>query len=302
MNIYDYFSSKDIADYCEKTGHSFNPLEMAVIVAHNDRTRKERHMAWRQIIEEYPDMPIPGRSGVSAKDSLHDSLMDEIAWEEKWIENFYTQGDDIVYLFNENCYSSVEKAWIAINDDMMAGFNRDGTTTIYRDRINGDNRSWVTLDSNGEVVHFGGLYSRECPCNLYYYLIYLPMPFETGDLAALPDGTPFVLKDLLWQKPEYNDFFTGKIDAEPSWGTLFHYYSIDGESGRLCFENGRSDDIWRLRYFEGELCGRDRFLKYLSQYIKNGYDRADWLINAFLKFKTEADCEDMKRQDSRLFF
>jgi hypothetical protein len=58
MNIYSYLSSPDIAAHCERIGHVFNPLEMAVIVSNSEKNMKEKHSAWREIITERPDMPI----------------------------------------------------------------------------------------------------------------------------------------------------------------------------------------------------------------------------------------------------
>ena len=58
MDIYSFIKSPDVARHCEKIGHKFNPLEMAVIVAQSDKTVKEKHAAWQQIIANYSDMPM----------------------------------------------------------------------------------------------------------------------------------------------------------------------------------------------------------------------------------------------------
>jgi hypothetical protein len=301
MNIYDYFVSKDIANYCKKIGHRFNPLEMAVIVAHSDhKSRGERHMAWRQIIEEYPDMPISGRPGFDARDSLRDSLLDQIAWEEKWIAGFCAPGEDVFfYSSDRGCYSTFEKAWTDMKRRGLTGLDKNGRTYIGRDRFKGsDEFTWVSLNPDGEVAHFGGLYSFEYPCNLFHYNIHLPVPFEMGDLLVLPAdlvtlrwGEPFVLADeLRWRKPEYASFLSGKTDNLD--GYAYRYYYMDRYSGGLGIaQNGIDDYIWRLRYFKGEIKGYDRFLGYLSQHIKDGCDRADWLADMFLKLKTKADYE-----------
>jgi hypothetical protein len=47
-----------------------------------------------------------------------------------------------------------------------------------------------------------------------------------------------------------------------------------------------------MQYYKKELQGQARFLKYLSQYIKDKDESIDWLINLFLKFKGEADAEN----------
>jgi hypothetical protein len=42
-------------------------------------------------------------------------------------------------------------------------------------------------------------------------------------------------------------------------------------------------------YYNKELEGQERFLKYLSRYIKGDEKDVDWLINVFMIFKKEAE-------------
>jgi len=97
MNIYSYIISPDIADHCQKIGHVFNSLEMAVIIAISEKTIKEKHAAWREIIADYPDMPIHDSLNFDARESLHVFLRELITWEEKCITDFYATGDDVVF-------------------------------------------------------------------------------------------------------------------------------------------------------------------------------------------------------------
>ena len=70
MNQYKYIESPENAAYCEKIGHVFSPLEMAVIIARNHKmTLVDRHTAWKEIMDDYPDMPIPASQGFEARDS-----------------------------------------------------------------------------------------------------------------------------------------------------------------------------------------------------------------------------------------
>ena len=100
MNIYSCIPSPDIAAHCEKIGHVFNPLEMAVIVAMCGKSLKEKHSAWREIISGYPDMPIHKSLNFDAQESLHEYLRGLIAHEEKQIAEFYAPADGAVFHFD----------------------------------------------------------------------------------------------------------------------------------------------------------------------------------------------------------
>jgi hypothetical protein len=57
MNIYDFFNSPDVAEHCQSIGHKFNAVESAVMVFKSkSRTLAEKHVAYRAIIAEFPDM------------------------------------------------------------------------------------------------------------------------------------------------------------------------------------------------------------------------------------------------------
>ena len=70
MNIYSFLESPDIAAHCEKIGHIFNPLEVAIVVKTSGKSLKEKQTAWHEIISDYPDTPIPKTLHNEAKDSL----------------------------------------------------------------------------------------------------------------------------------------------------------------------------------------------------------------------------------------
>jgi hypothetical protein len=124
LNIYDHLTP-DTAAHCQKIGHVFSPLDMAVIVAYSKKTVKEKLAAWQSIIDECPDTPIrPNDAEKSdwwqglkkdhpdidsnpdplqpcatfrAKESLHEYLRGYIAWHEKAIADFYSHGEGIIF-------------------------------------------------------------------------------------------------------------------------------------------------------------------------------------------------------------
>ena len=63
MNIYEYIPSLDVAAHCEKIGHVFTPLEMAVLIELSKKILKEKITAWKALIADFPDMPILKNNG-----------------------------------------------------------------------------------------------------------------------------------------------------------------------------------------------------------------------------------------------
>jgi len=312
MNIYDFFSSPDIAAHCQKLEHCFSPLDMAIIVAKSNKPMKEKHSAYRAIINDYPDMPIHESLNFNATDSLHNYLRELITWEEAKIAEFYKRAQNEVYRQRvwvhahnaseggclERCgasYSSVENTFNAIIKDW--DINENTGENIYKigvvkEVIDTDKRTTVWMNFNGEITdiyHFYGLSATLDDLSLIFF--HLPIPFEKGDIVSMGcDDKPRVLTDVPhWYTGDrsYKHFVSGKCgDGSDMLG---RYYYIE-ENGRLIHDHGIGD-MHRIRYFKGELKGQERFLKYLSQYIKSKDESIDWLIDVFCKYKAEAELE-----------
>ena len=57
MDIYNFIRSRDVAEYCRKIGKKWDTCEMAAIIDRSYRPLVEKHAAWQELIDEYPDMP-----------------------------------------------------------------------------------------------------------------------------------------------------------------------------------------------------------------------------------------------------
>jgi hypothetical protein len=284
---------------------------MAVIIDRSSKPMKEKHIAYRDIIADYPDMPVLESLNFDAKESLHDYLRDLIAWEDRKITEFQTPGEGISYYYSEicwkakyhsstqfhresdSCFSSVEKAWAAFQEDWDGEEDNVLYVTITRVFIDQGSYTSAKLDLSGAILGLGSnnnTWFADCPDSLEMVFIHIPVPFEKGDLVTKDDGKPLVLNEIPhWYtgKCSYESFVSGKRgDGSDMLG---RYYFID-EEGMLMSDHGISD-LHLIRYFKDELKGQERFLKYLSQYIKTGDENIDWIINVFCKFKTEADFE-----------
>jgi len=304
MNIYNFLVSQDIAAHCEEIGHIFNPLEMAIIVALSEKTMKEKHMAWREIVSEYPDMPIHGSLNFKARDSLHDYLYDFISREEITLESFLQSDSHNDYRFTAVGYDNGHKeseSVIFINtyfEEARAKFEKyqhvlDNEILSYivvEKMIDEDHTAKIYINRSGEIEEIGGSIFGG-PDRLEDIFFHLPVPFEKGDLVELCDGTPGVLQDIPhWWNTErlsYADFISGK--RGDGTDMCAYGYFINNEGWLMI--DAYPCALSSLRYFKGELLGQERFLKYLSQFKKNKDENLDWLINVFCKFKAEVEQE-----------
>ena len=99
LDIYKYISSPDDADYWRKSGKTFSPLEMAVIVNRSSCTIKQKHEAFRIILSEYEDewVTSPKFEFPGLKVSLHKALTHIIEDEQQKTDAFLMTDPDSVF-------------------------------------------------------------------------------------------------------------------------------------------------------------------------------------------------------------
>ena len=319
MNIYDYFRSPDIAAHCEKISHVFNPLEMAVIVALSMKPLKEKHSAWREIIKDCPDMPIRGSNCFKARESLHEYLRELIRCEERGLDEFYEDDGGRPYAIyrpftvtshqehseDMGLYWNADDAWEAIRDSSDNWLeDKISHARIYKDYVadryqkgdlrGGHYRDVVWLNSDGNVTLCEGMYQHylDWPDTLDNIFIHIPLPFEKGDLVEFAgtscnDG-PCVLRNLPHWKPSH---YEKQLSGELSDGSdmIAWIYFMD-EDGQLNF-NDSPCFLYDLKHYTGEYKGYDRFLPYLSHFMKEGKENLDLLLYSYNKIKAITEYE-----------
>ena len=294
---------------------------MAVIVEYSNNAVKEKIAAWQKIIDECPDMPIRGNEDFKPRKSLHRYLKWWIAKHEKWIANFFADGEGKAIfrpypylignefeksdgyletsLWDIGCYSTLEKALSAVRryaNDMEFAVSK---AIIYKTTIDkSDDREISALfNSKGELLKifdFLGGKSGNNRNELENVLIHLPIPFEKGDIVMEDDGMPYVLLNA----PSWDKDWCEKMQAKNNIdftdrcgyavGLTFGYEQL--ASNHPC--------VYHLQYYKKELQGHERFLESFSKYVKKrekGEDN-DWsavaLIDSFCKRRAEAVAED----------
>ena len=120
MDIYSFLNSKDIAEHCRRLQKTWTPLQMALIISRSDRSVPDKHRAWRELISDYPDMPVPPLPEceiTNGFESLHKMLLAQIDYEERGLRSFREQispyefagshDPKITYFFENMCCTDI---------------------------------------------------------------------------------------------------------------------------------------------------------------------------------------------------
>lgn len=149
----------------------------------------------------------------------------------------------------------------------------------------------VRVNRLGEVICVNG--GRSSGLNseiLNLTFVDIPIPFEKGDIVTVHGKIPAVLYDMVHWHGDYQN----RVERNYSngWDNCASCYLI-AEDGKLTHCAGAPFLTQELRYYRGELKGKEKFLEYVSYYVKNGQS-ADWLLNAWLPFYTQVQAEKAK--------
>jgi len=124
MNILDFINSNTVREYLKSINYKPDSLTAAFIVWQSkSHTLAEKDKAFKWIIENMPDMPIPAHENHAERESLHEFL-EEYMWTlSMYIQSFevgepnevydfsaYYGAPDNEWCYDENLYSSYEKA------------------------------------------------------------------------------------------------------------------------------------------------------------------------------------------------
>ena len=292
MNIYDFFNSPDVSEYCQNIGKTFNSLESAVMIVQSiSRTLAEKHAAFKTIITEYPDMEIPKALNHGHIESFHKVLKSILVHEERKLEKLLTPEAGAVYQASieyddgssgelEDLFTSYERAL----SDTLERFKQNEYVSkliIRKKYPDSKNRIEVRISLYGEIMEVRqisvppmeddddevgllgcgpGIWEASC-------YIDVPVPFKRGDLVEgiFEDsymGKIYVIKDICRDDPERHAKLLSNGDLIDMTANVF-------------FESGGSVQCEcihfypDLRYCRRELDGEKRILKYLSHFMKD---------------------------------
>ena len=96
QNALEYINSSAIREHLKKLEYRLTPAQCAFLVWQSKRhTLKQKHDAWRDIIETMPDCTVEERSNCRGWDSLHAMLRGYMALDEKILSRFHSEEDAI---------------------------------------------------------------------------------------------------------------------------------------------------------------------------------------------------------------
>lgn len=294
LDIYKFINSRDIREYLKNINYNFSTLEVAWIVWKSKYTTlKEKHDAWNEIIATMPDCTIEKRSNTLPQPSLHRYLEKIMEIENKYIEAvqvdepecfyFYTYTPDEEWYQGQPTpnYSECFKAAVA------SCYYESETKDIsnYRIRIrkvwfNGeDEKLGLEVTTTGEVLKvlyddFKSVEELEILDQGFDGMWFdFPNPFKRGDIIYNParfsradfecDYGPCVLEEEipLRRCVEHLKKSGGADCSDMTVDGLFQHE--DGTIFAECTAN-----YMNFEYYRGELDGKKRILKAISNYLK----------------------------------
>ena len=321
MDFYSFVNSRDIREHLKKIKYQFTAVEAAWIVWKCKHvTFSEKHQAWSEIIGIYPDCEIEKRSNTAYQPSLHTFLKELMDFENRCVVSVKT--DEPYTFFSYEFLKSKEDVW---DDDYCypeVNFNTCFESAIETCRAYRNNqdtsdsririkKQWfdgsgsaieVEFAFSGEVIkiiNYGECTEEEL--NLVDFgfdgmWFDFPNPFKKGDIICNPgrfssadfecDYGPCVLEEEvpvrrcveIWKKPGGGDCSDMVVNG------LFQ--NEDGTVFDECTAN-----YMNFEYYRGELDGKKRILKAISNYLK-GNISLELLLAAYHTILTEEWSKD----------
>ena len=296
MDIFRFINSRDIREYLKSQNYPFTSLEAAWLIYQcRCATIKEKHEAWQELIQTMPDCAVAERPHTARHESLHQFLKEYIRTEDEILDWFFRDEKDAIY----NCefweyamwcpggeyFDSFQKCLKAYTDRRLGKM----TFKITKQILNSDQCTYVIFSADNEPLKFDTSWYPEGGDEILYGVLGglefdFPTPFTKGDIlceSEVYEMNPslradlFVITDLpaCSKNESYRDGCRMKV-----WGFFLKY------DGTLQYED--MYNYMNLEYFRGELSGKKRILKALSNHIKGEID-VGLFANAYHKILCE---------------
>lgn len=301
MDIFKFINSRDIREHLKSINYCFSSLEAAWLIWQSKHTTlKEKHEAWRELIEKKPDCEIEERPNTNPQPSLHIFLRKLMELENRCIGAIKTNEPYSVFSYK---YSYPKDLWSELFPDFMTclssaldeyktSFGSDDITDCHI-RIQ---KRWVDGSGNymesevtpkGEVVKIlnHGKMAEEEPDLIIFGLDGLwfdfPTPFEKGDIICDPDrqdkfgledGPCVIEHEIPWRSgvehwKEYGD------NSDMVVHGIFQ--SEDGTVYKEC-----ASSYMDFEHYRNPLTGKRRILQAISNYLGERIS-LELLLNAY---------------------
>lgn len=310
MDILRFINSKDIREHLKNINYTFNCLEVAWLISQcKTATIQEKHTAWRELIETMPDCKIERRMNTEPQESLHQYLRRYIDYEENLFDEFFTQTNDWIYTLDwseDGTWFSADQYYItfeAAQKDFLKEYKDCQEKYRYRitkQKIESQQRITVYFDLNNTSYDYDICEYPEPLTDVLYGVFDglwfdFPMPFKKGDVLCeyTADGKessgfcrgPFVMTAITPENATEHTRLYGDESDMNAWG---YFQNSDGTIYH--------ESMWNymdLEYYRGELTGKKRILKALSNFVKGKIDIA-LFANAYHYILGEAHLKEIR--------
>lgn len=281
LNIYEYFNSRDVAEYCQKLGHSFTGREMAYLIwQSNHHTLHHKIAAWEELILTMPDEEHKEFEYADCQ-GLHDFLRMYIDRLLQFLADFQKNTGEFAYSYerlyaDSSCRFNDESPLFTSYDLCIATAAAEAAEkneiTAFRVKkrkicdksATREECPMLCLTPYAEPmdVHVAPYRGEEdllvSPFGFYGMFVDIPTPFKRGDIVTgiRPWGTrtdPMVVNRL----PEHH--------GEDFIDMCANLWDLDYHRRLVCCEDSSS---LSLEYYHGDLKEYRRFLFALRNYIQ----------------------------------
>lgn len=302
MDYLKYVNSKDIKNYLKEIDYKPTSTEVAWLIYRSFKTTREKHLGYKKLITEMPDMEIdvegflnPNDSNSMTKihyDSLHEFLIKYMEAENKLEEVAVSGGKDSIYImesinFNgrhayrsfEDCVDGIKKSFKSrdIPWQIVRLEARTGEIEYIDFVIMGgcfDHIEGVSFRSGNSEIE--KIYSTFGMMDFFF-----PVPFKKGDILQR------VLRDASKCNSDPRVFMTNK-NEEYSFAEVLR---ITNKRRRKEIIKAEVSNILDYEYAEDNITCEQRdmdFLNSVSNYLKHGsigdflHAYREWLLKELL--------------------
>lgn len=298
MDVLRFINSNAVREYLKEINYKFNTLEAAYLVYDcRFATLKEKHEAYREIIETMPDMSpkeeFERYNNDKAYESIHELLKQHLENEERWIKEFYGAEKAVYYyeffwedgkpydrgyMTYRNISDSLEEITKTVEDYLVDDCGEVGRYEITCRPVGQERQYGIRFNRKGEMMEIAvSPHSNDTREDTEWELMDMwfgfPTPFKKGDIVYDPgraeshgswDG-PFVLEETA------TEFYKkrGCKGCDSSDMTAYGYFiAEDGQVYDECMHN-----YMALEYYPKEkLTGLNRTLVAISSFMKDKID------------------------------
>lgn len=289
MNIYKYVNSKDIRRYLKGINYQFDSLEAAWLIYQcRNLTVREKHKAWKELIETMPDCSIGKRPNTKAQDSLHTFLQQYMELEDRYIQDFAkgnTDSDEKQYVYQfeiiyedgseekpDTVFSSIDAVEISWDFD-------EDITAIRCTKLQIDSLyvcATALLTPDFEFINVKPEQFTDSEYDIFYGVFDglwfdFPTPFKKGDIVwnpRYPDGRktlwsgPLVLESLITERLGIDEWSRKNGDY-----TDMLYYGYFLEPGKYIYWEC-NNNYMDLEYYRKKLVDTEKALIPISEHLK----------------------------------